>query len=214
MACHSPQRAPSVPGQAVLLAGAAKQGTRGPRGVGTSMSQRLSRAQITRELDWGSEADLSMWAWALEVLILPGGSSVPSTPEPKPGRSATPPLPGASGTPRAQDQRAGTLLCALEGRRPALCQCHWGRGGPGPFLAHCVRFVFLVFHPGELHLPPTVSGSQRRQNRCRGPGPPAAPPEASPCQCPQVAVWEARRPRPTSGCTCILHSPDFRRFQP
>lgn len=196
----------------MLLAGAA-QGTWGPRGVGTSMSQRLFRAQITRELDWGSEADLSMWAWAPEVLILPRGSSVPSTPEPKPGRSATPPSPSTSGTPRAQDQRAGTLLCALEGRRPALCQCHWGWGGLGPSLAHCVRFVFLVFHPGELHPPPTVSGSQRRQNRCRGPGPPA-PREASPCQRPRVVVREARWPRPTSGYTCILHSPDFRRFQP
>ncbi|XP_044774525.1 translation initiation factor IF-2-like [Neomonachus schauinslandi] len=155
--CHSPQPAPSVPEQMVLLAGGL------PRALGVlagCASPCLSASLGPRSQgNWigprGGGGDLSMWAWAPEVLILPRGSSVPSTPEPKPGWHAMAPPPSASGTLRARDRRAGTRLCALEGRRPLCASGAWWSGPlPRPWCEVC----FSRFPPWGLHPPPTVSG--------------------------------------------------------
>jgi len=100
------------------------------------MSQRLSRAQIARELDWasGGGGDLSMWAWAPKVLILPRGSSVPSTPEPKPGWHAWHPA-RCFRNPEGPGPEGGDTAVCPRGLETALCQ--WGlvvRAPPSPMV--------------------------------------------------------------------------------
>lgn len=122
----------------------------------------------------GSQGDVRRGPEAPKVFTFPRGSSMPSTPKPEPG------APGTLG--------GGRVPCAAGGARPVLCQCQrGGPRGPGPSLAHLVRFVCVVLRPGGLSrecgppAPPAASSDpQQRGSRacsqCQRPPSPPPPP--------------------------------------